>query len=78
MSGKTRSTTFSTNTKNTANVKDLSSSFAKAGPNSYTSRAASDMKARDIEMDTMDAATLRDSSRAVVPSDGESRIGEAV
>lgn len=29
-------------------------------------------------MDAMNAAALRDSSRAIEPSDGESRIGEAV
>lgn len=78
MSGKTRSTTFTTSTKNSANIKDLSHSFAKAGPNSYISRAASDIKGGDIEMDAMNAAALRDSSRAIEPSDGESRIGEAV
>ena len=78
MSGKTHSTAFSTSTRNTANVKNISNFFPKAGSSSYVSKAASDVKGGNIEMDTMDAATLRESRRAVVVSDGESRIGEAV
>ncbi|KAH9834557.1 uncharacterized protein C8Q71DRAFT_859538 [Rhodofomes roseus] len=76
MSGKTRSTTFST--RNNTSAKNLSGSYVKAGPNSFMGRAT-DQKGTDIELVAIDDSTVRGSVRPMRYSEPDGGgYGEAV